>query len=103
MAADALAMVKARTPASITAPNIVLLIVISILGAFRKHYLTNERNMSEHRLGFPNVEGEVIGPFGEVHTASPVKRIPTAESRQFADEPHNGESIGVTVSRRTPI
>jgi len=52
---------------------------------------------------FPSVEGEVIGPFGEVHTASPVKRIPTAESRQFADEPHNGESIGVTVTRRTPI
>jgi hypothetical protein len=49
--------------------------------AFRQHGLTNERNVSEHRLGFPSVEGKVIGPFGDVHTASPVKPIPTAESR----------------------
>jgi hypothetical protein len=57
--------------------------------AFRRHYLTNERNISEHRLGFSNVEGKVIGPFGEVHTASPAKRIPDAESRRFGpgDDP----------------
>jgi hypothetical protein len=59
-------------------------------GKFSKHHLTNERNISEHRLGYPGVEGKVIGPFGEVHTASPVKSVPTAESRRFdnpADEP----------------
>jgi hypothetical protein len=53
--------------------------------AFRGHNLTNERNTSEHRLGFPSVEGKVIGPFGEVHTASPVKGIPIAESRCFGN------------------
>jgi hypothetical protein len=53
--------------------------------AFRTHRLTNERNISEHRLGFPSVEGKVIGPFGDVHAASPVKRVPTAESRRFGD------------------
>jgi hypothetical protein len=59
-------------------------------GKFSKHHLTNERNTSEHRLGYSGVEGKVIGPFGEVHAASPVKRVPTAESRRFdnpADEP----------------
>src|ERR1700730_7388619 len=55
---------------------------------FSKHHLTNERNTSEHRLGYSGVEGKVIGPFGEVHTASPVKRVPTAESRRF-DNPAN--------------
>jgi hypothetical protein len=57
---------------------------------FSKHHLTNERNTSVHRLGYPGVEGKVIGPFGVEHTASPVKSVPTAESRRFdnpADEP----------------
>jgi hypothetical protein len=53
--------------------------------AFGRHDLTNERNVGEHRLGFPSVEGKVVGPFGKVHTASPVQRIPIAESRDFGD------------------
>jgi hypothetical protein len=52
---------------------------------FSRHYLTQERHASERRLGFPNVEGQVIGPFGDVHTASPVKRVPTAESRRVGN------------------
>ena len=61
-------------------------------GKISKQHLTNERNISEHRLGYPGVEGKVIGPFGVEHTArlAPVKGVPTAESRRFdnpADEP----------------
>src|SRR5207247_7874094 len=45
------------------------------------HPLTTERNVSEHRLGIPEIEGEVVGPFGAVHTATPTNRIPAAECR----------------------
>jgi hypothetical protein len=49
--------------------------------AFRDHDLTNERNVSEHRLGFPNVEATVVGPFGTEYVARPDRPIPTAELR----------------------
>jgi hypothetical protein len=49
--------------------------------AFRQRHLTNERDVSEHRTGFPSIEGKVVGPFGTVHIASPAHRIPTAENR----------------------
>jgi hypothetical protein len=35
--------------------------------ALRDHDLTSERNVAEHRLGFPNIEATVIGPFGTKH------------------------------------
>jgi hypothetical protein len=49
--------------------------------AFRQHPLTTVRNSSEHRRGFPDVEGKIIGPFGTVHIATPTQRVPDAESR----------------------
>jgi hypothetical protein len=49
--------------------------------AFSDHPLTTERNVSEHRLGSPNIEGKVHGPFGQIHAANPTSRIPDAESR----------------------
>jgi len=45
------------------------------------HDLTTERDVAEHRLGIPQIEGKVIGPFGQVHTATPSQRILDAESR----------------------
>ena len=30
--------------------------------AFRKHYLTTERDVSEHRLGYPNIETKLDAP-----------------------------------------
>jgi hypothetical protein len=66
--------------------------------AFGKHYLTKARNISEHRLGFPGVEGKVVGPFGDVHVATPVKRIPTAESRRFGD-PGNDPALQWTATQ----
>lgn len=49
--------------------------------AIDTHDLTTERDVAEHRLGIPQIEGKVIGPFGQVHTATPSKRILDAESR----------------------
>jgi hypothetical protein len=48
---------------------------------FRDHDLTAERDASEHRRGFADIEGRVVGPFGKVHIARPDIRIPTAEGR----------------------
>jgi hypothetical protein len=39
--------------------------------AFRQHFLTPERDVTEHRLGYPNIEGKVVGPYGHVHIATP--------------------------------
>jgi hypothetical protein len=68
--------------------------------AFRKHHLTNQRNVSEHRLGYPNIEGKVPGPFGAVHTASPTNRIPTAESRPL--EPNIGNDAALMWAATLP-
>jgi hypothetical protein len=46
-----------------------------------RHHLTNERNVSEHRLGYPNIEAKVVGPSGTEHIARPGVRIPAAEPR----------------------
>jgi hypothetical protein len=48
---------------------------------FRDHYLTNGRDIAVHRLGSPDVKVEVVGPFGQTHTATPSTRIPMAETR----------------------
>ena len=61
--------------------------------AFRKHYLTTERNVTEHRLGYTNIEGKVVGAFGQVHTATPVNRIPDAESRPLEANINNDPAL----------
>jgi hypothetical protein len=68
--------------------------------AFRKHHLSNARNVSEHRRGFPNVEGRVVGPFGKVHVASPVNRIPDAETRCFS--PGNAPDLPLWAATQSP-
>jgi hypothetical protein len=60
---------------------------------FRNHYLTTERDVTEHRLGFPNIEGKVGGPFGQVHTATPINRIPDAESRPLEPDIGNDQAL----------
>jgi hypothetical protein len=50
--------------------------------AIDTHPLTSEaRDVAEHRRGFPEIEGRVIGPFGNVHIATPTECILDAESR----------------------
>jgi hypothetical protein len=48
---------------------------------FSRRSLSTARNISFHRTGFPSVEVAITGRFGVVHTGSPVKRVPNAESR----------------------
>jgi hypothetical protein len=60
---------------------------------FRDHYLTNERDVSEHRLGFPNVEARVVGPFGKEHIARPDRRIPSAEPRPLEPNINNDPAL----------
>jgi hypothetical protein len=71
--------------------------------AFGRHRLTNERNVSEHRLGFPSVEGKVVGPFGDVHVATPVKSIPTAESRSFGDPGNDAALLWAATQPPQPV
>jgi hypothetical protein len=53
---------------------------------FRQHPLSNARNISFHRTGYPfSVEVTIAGRFGLVHTGSPVKAVPIAESPRFGD------------------
>ncbi len=52
--------------------------------AFRGHYLTNERDVSEHRLGFPNIEARVVGPFGKEYVARPPAGYPHPDLRVSA-------------------
>jgi hypothetical protein len=68
--------------------------------AFSDHPLTTERNVSEHRLGSPNIEGKVHGPFGQVHTANPTSRIPDAESRPL--EPNISDDAALQWAATLP-
>ena len=68
--------------------------------AFRKHHLTTERDVTEHRLGYTNIEGKVVGPFGQVHTATPVNRILDAESRPL--EPNIGNDPALQWAATLP-
>jgi hypothetical protein len=52
---------------------------------FREHPLSNERNISFHRAGYPSVEVTIAGRFGLEHIGSPVKPVPSAESPRFGD------------------
>jgi hypothetical protein len=50
---------------------------------FRQHGLSSARNISFHRAGYASVEVKITGRFGVEHIGSPVKAVPTAESRHF--------------------
>ncbi|MGH9426729.1 MAG: hypothetical protein ACRD2L_10575 [Terriglobia bacterium] len=56
---------------------------------FRNLPLTKERNISFHRTGYPAVEVNIAGRFGVSYIGSPVKRLPSAESRPVSagDDP----------------
>jgi hypothetical protein len=68
--------------------------------AFRQHHLTNERDVTVHRLGFPDVKVGVVGPFGQVHTATPTTHIPTVESRPL--EANMGEDPALQWAATQP-
>jgi hypothetical protein len=61
--------------------------------ALRDHYLTTERDVTVHRLGFPDVKVEVRGPFGRMHTATPTTRISGAESRPLEPDIGNDPAL----------
>ena len=48
---------------------------------FRAHDLSQARHVSEHRKGYAPVEVAIKGFFGVVYTGSPVKPVPTSETR----------------------
>jgi hypothetical protein len=68
--------------------------------SFDEHYLTNERNVSQHRLGFADIKAEVIGQFGTKYTATPTTRIPTAEMRPL--EPNINEDPALQWAATQP-
>jgi hypothetical protein len=68
--------------------------------AFRAYYLTNERDVTVHRLGFPDVKVEVLGPFGQMHTATPTTPIPKVESRPL--EPNIGDDPALQWAATQP-
>jgi hypothetical protein len=70
--------------------------------AFRQHSLSNARNISFHRTGYPSVEVSITGRFGVVHTGSPVQSVPTAESRPL--EPNISDNPALMwAATRPPV
>jgi hypothetical protein len=49
--------------------------------AFRDLPLSKARNISEHRVGYPDVTVTINGMFGVTHVGSPTKLIPLTETR----------------------
>jgi hypothetical protein len=47
---------------------------------FIGHALTNARNISFHRTGYPSAEVKITSHFGVVYTGSPTEAVPTAVS-----------------------
>jgi hypothetical protein len=68
--------------------------------SFDEHYLTNERNVSKHRLGFADIKAEVVGPSGTKYTATPDTRIPSAEMRPL--EPNINEDPALQWAATQP-
>jgi hypothetical protein len=59
---------------------------------FKSHYdqfrnlpLSNARNVSLHRIGYPPAKVEIDGQFGVKHVGSPIERIPISEAPQIKD------------------
>lgn len=50
--------------------------------AFAKLPLTNARNITFHRTGFANVTVTISGHFGVTYTGSPVRPVPSTETRR---------------------
>jgi hypothetical protein len=67
---------------------------------FRQHPLSNARNISFHRTGYPDVEVSIAGRFGVNHIGSPVKSVPTAESRPVSDI--GDMPVGVWAATQAP-
>lgn len=65
-----------------------------------RHALTPQRNVSEHRLGIVEMEANVVGPFGAIHTATPTKRILDAECRPL--EPNVANNPGAQWAATQP-
>src|SRR5262249_36507278 len=47
--------------------------------------LSEQRNISFHRTGYPDVEVKITGRFGIDHIGTPVKAVPSGESRLLDD------------------
>ena len=68
---------------------------------FRQHPLSNARNISFHRTGYPDVQVSITGRFGVNHIGSPVKPVPTAESRPVSDI--GDRPVGVWAATQAPL
>jgi hypothetical protein len=72
--------------------------------AIDSHSLTPQRNVSEHRRGIVEMEAKVIGPFGNVHTATPTQRIMDAECRPLEpDIANNPGALWAATQPSPPI
>jgi hypothetical protein len=67
---------------------------------FRQHPLSNARNISFHRTGYSDVQVSITGRFGVNHVGSPVKAVPTAESRPISDI--GDTPVGVWAATQAP-
>ena len=74
--------------------------------AFRDLPLSNARNISVHRSGYPpGVEARIVGSFGVSYIGSPVKRVPTVESRPPSpgDDPKDPAVIWASTLPPVPV
>jgi len=54
---------------------------------FRKLGLSNARNISFHRTGYPSVEVKMTGHFGVVYTGRPTRSVPITETPTYHPGP----------------
>jgi hypothetical protein len=73
--------------------------------AFRSLALTNARNISLHRKGYPPVELNITGRFGVSYVGSPVKGVPGAESRPISadDDPADPAVLWAATELPVPV
>jgi hypothetical protein len=68
------------------------------LTAFNQRPLSTSRNISEHRTGYAPVTVTITGLLGVTYLGSPLKRIPTVETRQ-----HNKPGVPFVQSHPLPV
>lgn len=70
---------------------------------FRQHPLSEQRNISFHRTGYPDVEVRITGRFGIDHIGSPVKAVPSGESGARGNKDDDAASLFAATQPPLPV
>jgi hypothetical protein len=71
--------------------------------AFRDLDMTNARNITVHRTGYPPVRVNITSLFGVSYTGGPVERIPTTASRPGSPADDSADPAVLWAATLSPI